>query len=648
MQDARDLLTLVPTAFLQENNAGTARDVSIRGVGTPTLFAEAGVATYVDDVYSSGYISYPTQYYDIERIEVLRGPQGGLYGRNAVGGALNVISARPEEELAGSLRATFGRYDRQEYEGMLNLPISDDFALRLVGWVTDQEEGEYFNPAVGKYIDANESRGGRMVLNYTPGDAFSLDMVLEATDAETAGTALFFPLDGETESTVARDTHPRNEFETQRFSVKASYESEVGTFTFILGGRSYELTGDEDTDLTADNPFDLAFGQLGQQMLTRENEVDSSYAELLWLSPSMGNLDILAGLSYVDESAVGDVLTDLSTISLIFAGGALPATLGLQNDQEVQSVSGFVEFTYALTNTIDAIASVRYTSDDKEVDFRFEPSLLLTALVGPPQAAVTDKTFDQWSPGLTVSWEPSEDLRVYAKIQTGFRAGGFNFNVGSVANLPYDEETSINYELGAKTRFWDGRGVLSANVYYLEQEDVLVPLFDFTVPGPLGGYLANVGESETWGLEFESRVNLAEGLSVGASVGWLDAEFSNGVDAFGGSIDGNEVPSSRGLNYAFTLGYFSPLTDQANLVANAAYTYRDEGYGDINNTQVMGEAELLNASLGVEFGNYSLTAFVQNALDERYDIAFGVRPPISLGVSRAPGRTYGVTLQAHF
>jgi iron complex outermembrane receptor protein len=103
LQDARDLLLQAPGTFLVENNAGTARDISIRGVETPTLFAEPGVALHVDDIHSSGFISYPTQFYELERVEVLRGPQGALHGRNAVGGAINIVSARPSDKVGGAV-----------------------------------------------------------------------------------------------------------------------------------------------------------------------------------------------------------------------------------------------------------------------------------------------------------------------------------------------------------------------------------------------------------------------------------------------------------------------------------------------------------------------------------------------------------------
>ncbi|MEM1111580.1 MAG: TonB-dependent receptor [Pseudomonadota bacterium] len=648
MNDARDLLTLVPTAFLSEGVAGTARDVNIRGIGTPNLFAESGVATYIDEVYSSGYISYPTQFYDVERIEILRGPQGALYGRNAVGGAMNVISHRADPEFGGRIRGSYARYDRTELEGTVNVPFSSSFAGRFTGWYTDQEEGEYFNPAADEYIDANDSKGLRGVFSWTPTEDLSIDLVIEDTEAEAAGTALYFPGDGERKGSVARDDHPRNEWDTTRIAAIGSYSTDLGEFTVVLGSRDYELDGVEDTDLTADNPFDLLTGQLGKQTLTRTNEVESDYLELRWLSPQWGNVDILAGINLLDESATGFSFTDLPDVSQNFSGGTLPANLALNNDQELESWAVFAELTWAFSDTWDAILSARYTEDEKSVDFAYEPSVLISSILGAAAFADETRTFDNFSPGITLNWAPTDVLRVYAKIQTGFRAGGYNFNVGSIDNLAYDEETSINYEIGSKYEFWDGRAKLAASFFLLEQEDVLVPLFDLTVPGPLGGYLDNVAEAETYGVEVEASALLTEGFTTGIAVGWLDAAFTEGMDSFGNDLDGNQLPASRDWTFSLTGNYRKAINDSWQILSDFSFTYRDEGFTDVQNQSEVSDAELLNLSLGFDFNGLIVQAYGRNLLDDDYDLAFGVRAPASLGVISAEGRTYGINVQYVF
>lgn len=649
LQDPRDLLTLVPTAYLQENNAGTARDISIRGVGTPTLFAEPGVALYVDDIYSSGFISFPTQFYDLERVEVLRGPQGALYGRNAVGGAVNIISARPTDELSGMMRATVARYDRIEAEAMANLPVTDSFAVRASGLYIYQDEGEYFNPTTGRFIDRTRLGSARAVARFKPSDAFTLNLIVEHTDAETPGTYLFFP-STETKKTVRRDTQPTNAFEVTRYAGELSYETAgAGTFTLVAGGRDYDLDGVEDTDLSDQFFPGSPNAPLGQQITTRNNEVRSRFAELRWFSGRMGPVEILGGVSYLDDDATGDILTDLRGLSVALAGGAVPFTLGIANDQNVKSWAGFVEVAVELAEAVELSGSLRYTEDDKSVDFLFTPSPALTGFVGPSQAVARSATFDNWSPGVTLSWQP-DDWNLYAKVQTGFRAGGFNFNVANAANLPYDEETSINYEIGAKRRI--AGGYVGVTAYVLEQDDVLVPFFDFTAPPGLQGFLANAGDARTVGVEAEASISPVQGVTLTGSVGYIDAKFRSG-SAFtpGGApldLDGLRIPASRKWTYALTAAVKRPVADGIDFVANAAFTHRSGGFQDTANTLRFGDSDLLNASAGLDFGVIDIQAFVQNALDDDNDIAFGGARGTESGVVRAPGITYGASVRGRF
>jgi len=651
LQDPRDLLTLVPSAYLQENNAGTARDISIRGVGTPTLFAEPGVALYVDDIYSSGFISFPSQFYDLERVEVLRGPQGALYGRNAVGGAVNVLSARPKDEFAAMLRGTYARYDRYEAEGMINVPVSDKFGVRASGLYIDQNEGEYLNPVTGRYIDRNDLASGRLVAELNPSDAVTALFVVERTDADTPGTTLYFPK-GEGKKNIRRDTQPTNSFDVTRFSGQLEFRTDgAGTFTVVAGGRNYDLDGTEDTDLSDVVIPGTPTAPLGKQVTTRNNEVDSRYAELRWFSGEFGRARILAGVSYLNDDATGDILTDLPGLSLAFTMGAFPFTLGIANDQSVESWAGFAELTLDLAENVELIGSVRYTDDTKKVDFRFTPSPALIANVGPGQAVVRESSFDNFSPGVTLAWRP-EDWNVYAKVQTGFRAGGFNFNVAKAANLPYDEETSINYEIGIKRELAGGLGYLGLTGYVLNQDDVLVPFFDFTAAPGLQGFLDNAGEARTVGVELEGSVTPIEGLTFTGSVGYLDAEFTSGnFLTFAGvaqPLDGRRVPATRKWSYALTANLDRPITESIDFLLNAAFTHRSGGFQDVANTQRFGSSDLLNVSTGVRVGKFDVQAFVQNALDDDNEIAFGGFRNLESGVSRAPGATYGVSGRVRF
>jgi iron complex outermembrane receptor protein len=636
--DARELMTLIPTGFLQEINAGTARDINIRGIGTPTLFAEPGVASYVDGVYSSGFISYPTQFYDLDRVEVLRGPQGALYGRNAVGGAVDFLSHEPTPDLGGYLRASYGNWDRYEIEGMANVPINDQSGLRLVGWRTDQQTGEYYNETLHQWIDKNDSLGGRAVYHANITDKLSVNLIAEAQKGDTPGTNLYFPQAGETMTTIQRDTEPTNKFASDRLAAEVNWDTDLGRFTGVAGYRNYVLTGVEDTDLTA-----IA---ADKEVTDRKNSVVSRYAELRWLSRDLGPVSLLAGITYLDDHGIGDVFTDLAGDTAAFG---VPVNLAIHNDQSVTSWSPYIEATWHLTKTLSLIGDLRYTDDRKTENFLFTPSPALSFAVPSyvGQGLVTTKDFTRTSPGATLAWSPDDDWRVYGKVQTGFRAGGFNFNVGSINDLAYNSETSINYEVGVKRRI--PGGYVAATAFDLQQDNVLTPEYDLTAPGPLGSYLGNLGKARTYGLELEANLHPIPGLTLNANVGLLDAEFTSGTAAFSGSLAGKELPAARKFTGAIVADYRHTLVGDTDWLFNAAYTHRSGGWGDAPNTFRYDGLDQLNMTAGVDLHRrLKILAYVQNALNDQNIIAFGGYEDGGYGILRAPGTSYGIELKQQF
>jgi iron complex outermembrane receptor protein len=639
MNEARDLITLIPTAFLQEVNAGSARDINIRGVGTPTLFAEPGVALYNDDVYSNDFISYPTQFYDIERVEVLRGPQGGLYGRDAVGGAVNVISQPPTPDFGGYLRASYGNWERSELEGALNVPINADSGVRILGWGENQKTGQYYNEFLHEWIDKNDSWGTRVVYHDNVTDKLSLNVVGEFQEGDGPGTNLYFPDSGETMTTIQRDTEPRNHFNSFRLSAEANWQTDVGQFTFIGGYRNYWLHGIEDTDLSAD--------YTAEQDTYRQNSVESYYAEARWLSKDIGPVSLMAGISLLDSHAIGNVFSNgAGTARLIGA----PFSLTFNNGQSVVSWSPYVEATWHITSTLSFIGDLRYTDDSKHVDFGFTPTPAFTLLVPSfqPASLIETRSFTHFSPGGTLAWEPGPDWRVYAKVQTGFRAGGFNFDVADAANVPYDQETSINYEIGVKRRI--PNGYLALTAYRFDQSNVLTPEFNVNVAGSIGSYLANLGSARTYGVELEGAWAPFEGLSLTANMGYLNGKFTSGVAEFGAVLTGNQLPTGRPFTAAATADYRHPLVGDTDMIASAAYSHRDAGWADAQNTFRLDGLDQLNFTAGVDLHHrVEIVGYMENALNDMNIIAFGgFRAPDSTGILRAPGRAYGVQVKAKF
>jgi iron complex outermembrane receptor protein len=199
----------------------------------------------------------------------------------------------------------------------------------------------------------------------------------------------------------------------------------------------------------------------------------------------------------------------------------------------------------------------------------------------------------------------------------------------------------------------EGRAFVALSAFILEQDDVLVALFDFTAPPGLQGYLSNLGEARTPGIELEGSITPWEGITLAGSVGWMDPKFTSGsfVNPLGQTVelDGLRIPNTREWSFAFNGSLRRPIGDSLHILANAAYSNRSSGFQDAQNNFSIGEIELLNASAGLEFrGGFDVQAYVQNALNSRYVIATGGFRNGTSGVTRAPGITYGLTARYRF
>lgn len=647
LRSARDYITLIPGAYLDEgDNSGGQQNFSLRGVTTPTIFAEPGVGVYVDDIFSAAFISYPLQLHDIERIEAVRGPQGALYGRDAVGGAINVISRAPDATSTSTLTATYASYNRVELDATTNIAISDKFRVRLAAWGVNQPDGEYTNIRGDRALDATAYAGGRASATWDIAPDWTASFLVEHTQGDTPGTILYFP-GLETKDTIRRDTQPQNSIDVTRYNAKLGYASAIGRFDLIFGGREFALTGVEDTDLSDIFAPNFGAGFLGRQVTKRRNSVSDKSAELRYTSAQFGPLSLLAGFVFIDGDASGGIVSDLDGITTTLG---IPSRLTIQNSQTLRSYAGYAEATLRLGADVKFIVDARYTNDDKADDF----SYVRSGVVPPPdQFANPRKTFTRFTPGGTLAWEPAPDWRLYAKALTGFRAGGYNFNVGSARNLPYNQETSENYEIGAKHSFAAAAAYLALTGYVLRQHNILLAAFDASQPGPVGSYLVNAGEARTLGFDVEGSATPLPGLTVTGSVGYQDAVFTGGLNPLGGDkLDGRGVPSARRWTTATTILYRRPITDTVDGFVNASYSYRSSAPSTLGTATftppVYDAANLLNFSVGVAFGRYEIRSFVQNLLDSDYKVAFGGFRDGITGIIRAQGRTAGVTLNARF
>lgn len=666
--DITSAIQLIPNAVVPQNPQGFNTYINIRGIRQADPQAEPNFGLYRNGIYAGGQRSNLGAQVDIARLEVLRGPQGGLYGRDAVGGSVNIVYATPHlDGVSGYGSATYGRYDRAEFEGAINLPLSDSFAVRLAGWYFNQEGGEFYNVARGEELDAMTDKGIRLSALYEINDAWSIIWMAEYQETDTPSGRTYAPngvANGpavisppETYRTIRRDSPLRAETEQTYFSQDLKYESSIGTFNLLVAYRNYALVSTEDQDYTA---IDVSSGPVVlKQEMARDEAVENGYAELVWASNADGRLSWVAGVSYFHEkfdfSRVIATTIDFDMIGIPLgvatAYGALP---GPGTSITTDSVSAYVDFDYEVNDKLTLNASLRYNRDRKRLDYSqfvygTQPSLpvflLLFGDIIPPFDLQADPTFEHWSPSIGFQYQVNENVNVYGLISDGFRAGGFNTTSTSPAFIPFGSEKATNYELGVKTLWNDRKIGANLTVFFMQQKDLVVrrddpdanPAFNFS-------YLINAGDAETWGAEFELNARLADWLTGAATIGWLDAKYVRG-ETSGNSLVGKSIPYTRDWTLNLRLDADIPLQGEWALIGNLSYRAEFGGaIDDSSNPRPYEDLSKLDASLGVRFGSTRVVAYINNAFDDRVtEFAFFVGPE-----AVSYGRTYGISVSTEF
>lgn len=667
ISDIQAIVALTPNAVIQRDPQNFNTYINIRGTRQADINAEPNFGLYRNGIFYGGQRSNLGSLVDIARVELLRGPQAGLYGRDAVGGAVNIVYATPTDDLGGYASARYGRYQRMELQGAFNLPLTSDFAVRATGWLFDQKKGEFYNSTLGVEMDRSRSEGGRLSARVTPTDGLEIIWTAEYDHNKGPSIRTFAPngvqnsvvgapivSDPETPRTVQRDTDGRADNRQYYLSQTVRYDSEIGRFSLLAAYRDYDLSSIEDLDATALAPT-LGPGVV-KQTFGRDEAVRNGYVEALWTSPGGRALSWTTGVSYFKETF--DIAHLLGTsIDLDYLGIPMGVATGYGGQPkagskiETEAWSAFAELSYQVTPEFSLTGDLRYTHDTKSLTFAqglidtnpaTDPVLgMLFASVLPTFTLDTESKFSNWSPSINAKYELSPNANVYATFSTGFRAGGFNTTTTSPTLIPYGQEKATNYELGLKTQWFGGRLAVNVAGFYMKQRDLVLAqddpagaMFGFT-------YLTNIGDAETWGQEVELQARPASWLTAAFSVGHLDAKFTRG-NSYGASVVGDPIPYTREWTVNGLVDAAYPLNDVTNLVGTL--NWRVETGGVLDRKAPYDDLNKLDLTAGVEYRKIRFVGYVTNLFDERVtEFRFGNGQQ-----SLSAGQTYGVQVSFAF
>ncbi len=533
-----NLTALAPNIQISKApGSATASQIAVRGSAqqNPALYWDPTVGIYVDGVYIGKSQGSIFDVIDVERIEVLRGPQGTLYGRNTLAGALSFITRKPSGEFAGSATFGLGNYDERSTKVSVDLPrvgiASVSFGLQSLqrdGWVdVDGPSREAAN---------RDSYAGRLAVNLAFSENFEADYRFDRTDIDqkpplnqlyrsNLGIPGMSP-SKDREDEAALDLDAYEESQVDGHSLTLSWEiDEHHTLKSITAYR--EMSWDDGIDLDG-SPVPVAH-------TFRNSDYDQTSQELQLVGGS-DRWNYVAGLYYFED--------DGSTLNpQTFFFGTYNFDSRYAFTTESRAVYG--QFDYQLTEALTLTAGLRYTEEEKTIDrllgVNFATGTPFIPLV--PQGTEGSEDFSSTTPLISLGYQLNDDHSVYAKYAQGFKSGGFNGEYGVVGDLspavvaanvaevltPFKPEEITSYEIGYKGSFLDGRAQLNAAAFFNEVDDMQLSIF--TAQGASASVVRNAGQAETKGIELEGVLVPIDGLRLQASYGYLDAEYKEFLDA---------------------------------------------------------------------------------------------------------------------
>ena len=599
---------LVPNVQITEFSSRRLSFPFVRGVGSGQ--GDPAVITYIDGVPQFGTGGTNLPLVDVERVEFLRGPQGTLYGRNALGGLIHVITKRPSETPVYSGGVTYGNHDLGEYRLGYSGPIGEGGPLVSLSGLFSKRDGYTTNDFTGNDVDDRDGFFGRAQVLFNPSDRSELRVTLYGERARDGGFVLS-DLQGlrSTPHHIFQDFEGVTERDVLAPSVLWNHYGDAVDVTSITAYQDYDILETSDADFSFLDAVRRRTEE-EQQYVSQELRVASSEGRPVELSQD-ASLRWLVGvqgfLSNSDRSAENELRDGL----LFIDPTAQLGTSREQGDFDDYGVGVFGQATVTLHERLDLTAGFRYDYESKEADLNNQ------FLVGgfPVQDVDSDfdEDFDELLPKFSVAYRFDDELMVYGSAAKGFKAGGFNLS-GPPEERSFGPETSWTYEVGARKTWLDGRLGVSGAVFYVDWEDMQLSLFD---PTTLSGFVDNAGESTSEGFELEADAEVCEGLTLFTGFGYTDAEFDEFTDAFGADASGNELPFAPETTWSAGAEYRMDFGGDGAWYARGEFVDVGRFFYDPGNVE--GESyEIVNFRFGLQRANWRFDLWVRNAFDEDY------------------------------
>ena len=685
-----DLLQYIPNLVGHNNTAlGTANAYTLRGLGNTESIAtfDVPVGTYVDDVFMSRQGANNFSFFDVERVEVLRGPQGTLFGRNTTGGAINVVMKKPSEEVTGYIEAGYGRYDRYHLRSSIDVPIISGKILSKFSSFYTKADGYVYNQTTGERLNGDRSAGVRGAIRGLLSDSVTWDLSSDYIVAQGTNAVHFYRPSDERRINFTRLRSDR--------PLGAIASSKLADNAFGNTAKSYSFISNMEIEAgQATINVITGFRHLYQEYLvdSADSRTTTSvvYDDYDYISSAPGTTTVLATDSWHDQFSQEIKITGNIGETLSYVGGAyylkednrtvfinanvpLVGSATVTQDRTVingtEALAGYAQFDWKPIEGLTATAGIRYTDEYKDITFapnanNLPRSGVLNQPFGTAEVIRAGIPVNQhakvWTPRFALNYKLTPDIMVFGSATKGFKSGGWNARANYAAlAVPFGRETIWSYEAGIRSEFFDKRLRVNLTGFTFTDEDFQLPAgYLDPVTNTIIYLTRNFADLKNKGIEGDININPFDGFNAYWSFGIQDARYSNVnaavvaqqarctagvvtnncnagiVTPTGGIAKPVRVPS-----FSSTLGfnYKIQFNDEVSLTPSASWFYTKGNWASTSNDPrgYQNAHSLFNGGLGLRFEDLGLTVAAEctNCFNKVFKTSFLIYPYLN-----EPGR----------
>ncbi|MEO6170595.1 MAG: TonB-dependent receptor [Lysobacter sp.] len=634
IQDLGDLSAQVPNLTIYAARGSTSTATAyIRGIGQadPLWGVDPGVGIYLDDVYIARPQGALLDVFDVSRIEVLRGPQGTLYGKNTIGGAIKYIGRELPKEVSGNAQVTIGNYNQLDVKAAIGGPIGGTEALRArMSVASMNRDGFGRNLTTGQEVSDKEINAARLQLGAFASEEFDVQFALDYMNDQSGvrGAKMlapnrlapaYPPMDSRYDIRSAM----RNVNDTEMKGASATVNwrpNEDWAFKYVAAKRESDTETNIDFDVTPLKLVDVRAFYSDQQI---SHELQANF-------DNGGRSRGVVGLYYFDGEAGGQVLNHFSN-PLAPPGLTNPLYGDTQGTVFTTSTALYANWTFDISERMKLDLGARYTDEDKHAvalnRFYLEPTY--KTVWGT--AANFDKTvnFKNTSPRVSLDYNLTPDIMVYGSASRGFKSGGYNIRANTTAvprsGEPFGDEQVDSYEIGSKMSLLDSRMFLNLAYFHNKYEDIQLSVFTtYTLPNgsqTFFGDFTNAGKGTVQGIEAEYQFLPTENWLISGNLAWLDAKYDEFITAGVNVADSQRFTNAPEFSGALNVEYRTDLANGGNLSARVGYSYQSEVWPTTDLSPVIRQEGYGLVSAGVIWrldDAWSLSLQGSNLADEEY------------------------------